>query len=89
MKFDEARAEVISAIRSSTFEFNDALIASKLADMDGDLAFSEIEFDSLAAMQLCIEIEDKTGVEIDLGDLAQHASVNDLAKLVVARSRNQ
>jgi acyl carrier protein len=86
MKFEEARAQVISAIQFASSALNEELIASKLADNGADLAFSELELDSLAAMELCIEIEDKTGVEIDLGDLALHASVNDLAKLMVARS---
>jgi acyl carrier protein len=85
MKFEEARAQVISALRSATFGYNDEVIASKFADKDGDLAFSELELDSLSAMQLCIEIEDTTGVEIDLGDLALHASVNGLAKFMVGR----
>jgi len=85
MKFEEARVQVVSALRSATFGLNDELIASKLADKDVDLAFSELEFDSLAAMQLCIEIGDTTGVEIDLGDLALHSSVNSLAKFMVGR----
>jgi len=86
MKFEEARAQVISAIQFATCGYNKDLIASKLADEYADLAFSELEFDSLAAMELCIEIEDRTGVEIDLGELALYPSVNDLAKFMAARS---
>jgi acyl carrier protein len=57
-----------------------------LVQPDDDMDFAELDLDSLAAMEMCLEIEDKTGIEIDLGDLAQHPSVNALAKFMVARA---
>ena len=86
MKFEEARREVISAVHVATGALNQKDVANKLAKRDGDVAFSELELDSLAAMQMCLEIEDKTGIETDLGDLAQHPSVNALAAFIVGRA---
>jgi acyl carrier protein len=83
MNFEDARKQVIAAIHFATGALNEQQVANKLAERDGDVQFSEFEFDSLAAMEMCLEIEDKTGIEIDLGDLAQHSSVNALARFMV------
>jgi acyl carrier protein len=80
------RNHVISAIQFATGALNKEGVANKLAKPDGDMDFAELDLDSLAAMEMCLEIEDKTGIEIDLGDLAQHPSVNALAKFMVARA---
>ena len=85
MKFDEARDRVISAIHLATGALNDKHVWNTLANQD-DVDFSDIELDSLAAMEMCVEIEEKTGIEIDLGDLAQNPSVNALAKFMVGKT---
>ncbi len=86
MKYEQARDHVISAIQFATGALNKEGVANKLAKPGGDMDFAELDLDSLAAMEMCLEIEDKTGIEIDLGDLAQHPSVNALAKFMVARA---
>ena len=86
MRYEQARDEIISAIHFATGALNKEGVANRLAKPDGDIDFAELDLDSLAAMEMCLEIEDKTGIEIDLGDLAQHPSVNALAKFMVARA---
>jgi acyl carrier protein len=86
MKFDEARAHVISAVHLAAGSLNESHIWNKLAGPD-DVKFSEMEIDSLSAMQICLEIEEKTGIEIDLGDLARYPSVNALAEFMVGEAQ--
>jgi acyl carrier protein len=85
MTFEEARKQVVSAIHSATGALNEKHVWNKLAQDDVD--FSDVELDSLAAMEVCVELEEKTGVEIDLGHLAQHPSVNALARFIVVKAR--
>jgi hypothetical protein len=47
-----------------------------------DIAFSEIEMDSLATMELCIAIEINTGAVILPEDLQHLASLGDLIRLI-------
>ena len=65
---------------------NDPRVAASLADDAADLSFSELEMDSLAAMEFCIEIEERSGVEIDPADLIRYPSVVALASMLSARS---
>ena len=64
-------------------------LARRLADPSGDVAFDELEVDSLAAAELCIAIEDKTGVICDIGDLVLYKSVNALAAHLTEKSAGQ
>jgi acyl carrier protein len=86
MNFAEARAQILSAIDFASGALNQEHIAQKLDKQDADIDFSELDLDSLAAMEVCMEIEDKTGIEIDLGDLAQHPSVNALAAFLAGKT---
>jgi acyl carrier protein len=88
MKFEEAREQVISAVHLASGALNEEDVWNKLARRD-DVEFTEIELDSLAAMEMCLNIEENTGIEIDLGDLAQHPSVNSLAKYLVDKCATQ
>lgn len=84
MKFEDAREHVIAAVHSATGSLNQSGVWTKLANGE-DVPFSEMEIDSLAAMQMCLDIEEKTGLEIDLAELAQHPSINTLANFIVAK----
>ena len=86
MTFDEARTHIVAVVTASPGSLNRDRMAVRLGEEGGDLAFAELEFDSLAAMELCIEVEERTGVEIDLADLATHTSVNALARLLASRT---
>jgi acyl carrier protein len=86
MNFDEARACVVAATHTVAGVLHVPRSAAELASPQGDITFSALNIDSLAAMELCIQIEDRTGVEVDLGDLIVHPSVNALAAMLVSRS---
>ena len=86
MTFAEARDQILSAIEFASGALNREHVAKKLADRDADIEFAELGLDSLAAMEICLEIEDKTGLEIDLGDPAKHPSVNALANYLAGKA---
>jgi acyl carrier protein len=86
MTLGEAREHVLAAIRSATTVIDDPRVMGELATPDGDIILAELDIDSLAAMKMCLDIEDSAGVEINLGDLAVHPTVNKLATFIVARS---
>jgi acyl carrier protein len=88
MTIDEARRHIISAIGSTSTVLAQPRFATAAAS-DGDIEFSDLSLDSLAAMEICMDIEERAGIIIDLGDLAVHPSVNALAKHVAdLSSRN-
>jgi acyl carrier protein len=86
MTFEEVRAILVAALDNSGNALHNPRLASRLADATQDVAFGEFDLDSLAAIEICMEVEEKTGIEIDLGDLAQYGSVNALARAVAERA---
>ena len=79
MTFLEARAHIVRAINHAWAAGDDVRFARALADPSQDVEFDELKFDSLAAMEVCVELEDNAHVNIDPGDLIAHSSVNRLA----------
>ena len=67
MTFEEAHEQIVSAIHAITGALDDKTYAGKLTGKNGDVTLSELDIDSLAAMAVCLEIENGTGVTIDLG----------------------
>jgi acyl carrier protein len=51
-----------------------------------DVAFADLDIDSFTAIEVALAIEDRTGVELDLGDLLAYDSLNALAHTIVDRS---
>jgi len=86
MTFLEARAQVVGAIQHAWATMDDVRFAKALADPAQDVPFEDLKFDSLAAMEVCMELEERTDVEIDLADLVAHPSVNRLAEHLQSRS---
>jgi acyl carrier protein len=88
MTFDEAREHIISAITSTSTVLSQPRFAAATTS-NSDIEFSDLSLDSLAAMEICMDIEERAGIAVDLGDLAVHPSVNALAKHVAdLSSRN-
>lgn len=85
MTFEEARTLVVDTVNNSWVLSNDPKFSNRLTDPKADILFSEIEMDSLAAMEICMNIEERTGAEIDIGDLAIYPSVNALAEFLATR----
>jgi acyl carrier protein len=86
MTFEEARDQILMAIHFAIGALDEKQVANILAARGGDVDLSDLGLDSIATMEMCLEIEEKTGIELDFGDLAQHFSVNALAKYMVART---
>lgn len=51
-----------------------------VADEAQDLAFVDLEMDSLTALDFCVSLEDATKKSIEPADLVDHPSVNALAR---------
>lgn len=86
MTLEEARDQVVLAIHAVTGALDSQVLAAKLNGKNCDVALSELDLDSLAAMAVCLEIENGTGVALDLGDVASHPSVDGLAQLLAGRA---
>jgi acyl carrier protein len=86
MKFEDARKHILAAIHSASSVLDNPRYVGLATTPDMDVGFDDLGLDSLAAMEICMELEEKAGIEIDLGDLAIHPSVNLLAKHVVAQA---
>jgi acyl carrier protein len=86
MTFEEARSQLVSILDLTTGALSDQAVADRLTSNGDDVALSELDLDSLVGMELCLEIENRTGVTLDLADLATYPSVNALAELMRVRS---
>jgi len=83
MNFQEARKHILAAIHSTSSVLDEPRFVGLATTLDMDVGFDDLGLDSLGAMEICMALEEKAGIEIDLGDLAVHPSVNLLAKHVV------
>lgn len=88
MTYDEARSQVLTAIGENTSMLNDPAIARRLTDPRNEIAFEDLEFDSLTAMEFCLTLESNTGQIIEPGDLVAHPGVNALATFLADRARS-
>ncbi len=82
MQTSEARQAIVEALEKVSGALNIAEFAPSLNDPKGDLTFEAVGLDSLTGLEFCLEVEDRTGVELALGHLLQHDSVNRLAAYV-------
>ncbi len=82
MQESEARRAIVEALDKVWGALNIAEFAPSLDDPKSDLTFEAVGLDSLTGLEFCLEVEDRTGVELDLGHLLQHDSVNRLAAYV-------
>ena len=86
LNFPEARRHVLAALDAACDLKNDARFAGARASAEIDIRLAELGLDSMYAMELSMEIEARTGVEVDLADLASSGSVNRLAELLTTRA---
>lgn len=79
------RALAIEALHRSTGLLNDPAFAALRRDTTRDLAFSEIALDSLSTLEVLMEIEDATGIELDPDLLPELGTVDRLVDHIHAR----
>lgn len=83
MNFADVRTQIIVAIDAATSILSEPRFAGRVRDPESDIEFSDLGLDSLGAMEICMALEDKAGIEIDPGDLAIYSSVNMLTKHIM------
>lgn len=84
LSLPEARQHVIDAVLATRGSLHDPAFANFIQP-DQDISFAELEIDSLTAIEFCLEIEDRTGIEIDPGDLVSNPSVNALSAMLTSK----
>jgi acyl carrier protein len=82
MQAGEARQAIVEALDKVSGALGIAEFAPALNDPQRDITFASVGLDSLTGLEFCLEIEDRTGLELDLGHLLTHHSVNRLAAFI-------
>ncbi len=83
MTLEEARAAVqdaISKVKDDPFAFTPD------PGSTANPSLAELDFDSMAALDLCMELEERTGIQLDLVDLGTNPSMDTIARFLVAKS---
>jgi acyl carrier protein len=88
MNSGSARELIIDALRKLTDATNAPELAERLQNPNFDVAIRDLGIDSLEAVEWCMEIEERSGIELDPVELLTHDSINALAELVAGRGRN-
>jgi acyl carrier protein len=88
MTFEEARRQIVAELHEANGFLNDQRFSARMKDASSDIPFEEFGLDSLSTMEICMAVEEKVGIEIDLGDLVRFPSVNALARHI-AESASQ
>ncbi len=83
---EAARQHVLDAIQETVGILYDPRFADILDGGDRDVTFIELEFDSLSAMEFCLQIDDTIGIEVEPADLVLYPSINTLAEHLMAKS---
>ncbi|HMN85225.1 MAG TPA: acyl carrier protein [Bauldia sp.] len=82
----EIRARLVDAIHRSAGVLDNPRFTGLADRPDRDVAFVDLGLDSLAALEVCLALEEEIGVPIDPGDLLVHPTVNALATALFRRS---
>jgi hypothetical protein len=67
----------------------DADSLARLRSPGGDMPIKELALESLDAIEWCMEIEERTGVEVDPADFQNIDTISDLIELVAARAETR
>jgi len=81
------RKMVIDALHKVTGASNNSERAARLQDSKINMAIADLGIDSLDAIEWCMEIEARSGVELDPVEITTHDSIDELVGLIVNRSR--
>lgn len=76
------REIVVEALNKATDALNNPLVSNQLRDPQTDVRIADLNIDSLDAVEWCMEIEERTGLELDPAELTDLATVNDVAALL-------
>ena len=79
------RKVLVEALRQATGKSSKRGLGLQWADPNFDMPVAELGIDSLHWIAWCMEIEARTGIEIDPDDIMGVASIGELARLVGER----
>jgi acyl carrier protein len=85
MNLEEARALVTSA--ALKVQKDGGRLAGRTPGSALDFSLSELDYDSMRALELCMEVEERSGIEVDLSELGSDPSLETIAALLVAKSK--
>ena len=79
---EDARA----AVRDAISRLKDVSLSLMDPAYAASPSLAELDFDSMAALDLCMELEERTGIQLDLVDLGTNPSVDTIARFLVTKS---
>jgi acyl carrier protein len=88
MKDEDVRKLVVDALQKVLTALNKSETVMRLKESKVDVAIADLGIDSLDAVEWCMEIETRSGVELDPVELTTHRSIDALVGLIVDRRRH-
>jgi acyl carrier protein len=89
MSDHDVRDMVIGALLKVVSSLEEPELAPVQRDLETNLAIADLGIDSLEAIEWCMEIEARSGVELDPVDLTTHGTIDELVRLVAGRMRDR
>lgn len=86
MTEEEARHLVVEALGNTANSFNNPAVSDRLRRGDAGVRLEELGLDSLDVVEWSVEIENRTGVILDPGELNAVDTLGDVVALVVKKS---
>jgi acyl carrier protein len=87
MTEEAVRELIIETLRKVKHGTNDAELAVQLRAPGFDMPLADLGMDSLDTIEWCMEVETRSGIEIDPGDLVAHSTMRALVGLLAERGR--
>jgi acyl carrier protein len=87
MTEEAVRELIVETLRKVKHGANDAELAAQMRAPDFDMNLADLGMDSLDTIEWCMEVETRSGIEIDPGDLVAHSTMRSLVGLIAERGR--
>ena len=86
MTLEEARIAVVEALNDTAHLFDNSELVGRLRSPEGDVALSELGLDSLDVVEWTVEIDRRTGVSLDPGEVSGVTMLSQVTALVASRA---
>lgn len=81
----DALEMVVEALNSTANAFNNPVVSDRLRRRDGSIGLEELGLDSLDVVEWCVEIENRTGLVLDPGEVNAVDTLGEVAALLVKK----
>jgi acyl carrier protein len=81
----EARVLVVEALHKAAGVLNDSAVSERLQNPGGDVMLDELGIDSLDVVEWTMEMEIRTGLVVDPGELAGAVTLSDVVQVIAAK----